>query len=172
MSCPLSTAGLAGPAPCGSSMVPGWTWSPWYVSKEVSCGTTAQCQPLCSPAVGCWGAQMHFPCLSCSTQLMETPQEARGSSAHRHEVQQPGNCDVRRSEQQHQEARPRPPQQWDREVQQRDVQTGKQEETEDRSCGLTRSLWTFWEAGPTWLHAGAASDLLGQGFTSWLVRNS
>lgn len=87
----LSVAGLAGAAPCGTSLVPDWTWSPWCLSRKVSYEPpcpTAPCQPLCSPAVGCWGgckcAQMHFPCLSCSTELMETPQEARGSCAHPH----------------------------------------------------------------------------------------
>lgn len=85
----LSVAGLAGAAPCGTSLVPDWTWSPWYLSREVSCEPpcpTALCQPLYSPAVGCWGgckcAQMHFPCLSCSTELMDTSKEARGSCAH------------------------------------------------------------------------------------------
>lgn len=40
---------------------------------------------------------------------------------------------------------PKPPQQWDKEVQQRDVETCNQKEAEDRNCQLMRSLWTFWE---------------------------
>lgn len=83
----LSMAGLAGAAPHETSMVPGWTWNPCYLSGEVSHGTSAAAaaqsphplpDPLCSPVLGCWdGCKVRciFPCVSCSTQLMKTPQE-------------------------------------------------------------------------------------------------
>lgn len=128
----LSMAGLAGAAPCGTSTGPGWTWSTWYLSREVSLeavllqppSPTAQCQPLCAALLSDVGVAASvlrsiFQCLICSCSFItadEDPQEVKRQLCPlASDVHQPGNCDMWSSEQQHtaaagkhQETQPQP----------------------------------------------------------------